>query len=191
MDKLFDKLENQTRHESYNQHDWSQWSLEEKHALLQMYYSICKNEHKLFDLVYGNHDCDSFEDIFRDFDSVELENKQYGVEIALQNIQNKIREQQQQPTQQPNTLWQNEGTSLTYYDSDEDYIMKYNKHMGNVEHQYEPMELTINNDVENDVDDDELLRALGIDKSQEDIDELLEFLNEPVDLIASAREDAG
>ena len=40
----------------------------------------------LFDLIYKYHGCDSWEDIFRDYDKVYLKDKVIGVEIAIKEI---------------------------------------------------------------------------------------------------------
>jgi len=59
---------------------------EEIKQLLELYLLISKNEHHIFDLIYRFHDCDSWEDIFRDYNKNYLKDKVRGVEIALENL---------------------------------------------------------------------------------------------------------
>jgi hypothetical protein len=65
---------------------WKNWTLEEKKKLLDIYFIISKKESHIFDLIYNYHGCDSWEDIFRDYDSKYLEDKTIGVEIAINEI---------------------------------------------------------------------------------------------------------
>ena len=67
------------------------WCLEEKKQLLDIYFIISKKETHIFDLIYNYHGCDSWEDIFRDYDSKYLEDKTTGVEIAINEIVEKIK----------------------------------------------------------------------------------------------------
>jgi hypothetical protein len=64
------------------------WSLEEQKQLLDIYYIISKNESHIFKLIYRYHGCDSWEDIFRDYDINYLEDKAAGVKIAIDEIIN-------------------------------------------------------------------------------------------------------
>lgn len=66
--------------------NWSNWSLEEKKQLLELYLLISKKEHHIFKLIYDNHDCDSWEDIFRDYSMNYLDDKLRGVRVALENL---------------------------------------------------------------------------------------------------------
>ncbi len=66
--------------------DWSNWSLEEKKQLLELYLLISKKEHHIFKLIYDNHDCDSWEDIFRDYSMNYLDDKLRGVRVAIENL---------------------------------------------------------------------------------------------------------
>ena len=61
---------------------------EEIKQLLELYLLISKNEHHIFDLIYKFHDCDSWEDIFRDYNTNYLKDKVRGIEIALENLNN-------------------------------------------------------------------------------------------------------
>jgi hypothetical protein len=70
---------------------WKNWTLEEKKQILDIYFIISKKETHIFDLIYNYHGCDSWEDIFRDYDTKYLENKTTGVEIAINEIVEKIK----------------------------------------------------------------------------------------------------
>ena len=70
---------------------WEKWTLEEKKKLLDLYLLISKKETHIFNLIYNYHGCDSWEDIFRDYDSEYLEDKKRGVEIAINEIDEKIK----------------------------------------------------------------------------------------------------
>ena len=80
MESILDKLQ-QDREDTLDH-----WSLEEKKKVLEIYLIFSKNEAKLFDLIYRHHDCDSWEDIFRDYDTTYLQDKTKGVEIALREM---------------------------------------------------------------------------------------------------------
>ena len=86
MENIIDKL---TKIEDNN--SWKNWTLEEKKQLLDIYFIISKKETYIFDLIYKYHGCDSWEDIFRDYDSNYLEDKTAGVEIAINEIVEKIK----------------------------------------------------------------------------------------------------
>lgn len=66
-----------------NEVDWSTWSKEERKKMITLYYLISKNESAILDLIYRYHSCDSWEDIFRDYDTDYLRDKMIGVKIAL------------------------------------------------------------------------------------------------------------
>lgn len=66
------------------------WSLEEQKELLELYYLFSKNEPHIFGLIYGYHGCDSYENIFRDYNLIDLEDKACGVKKALDKINSKI-----------------------------------------------------------------------------------------------------
>ncbi len=82
MELLLEKL-NQIKD---NKKDFDNWSLEEQKQLLDIYFIICKNEAHIFKLIYKYHGCDSWEDIFRDYDIKYLEDKADGVQIAIDEI---------------------------------------------------------------------------------------------------------
>lgn len=90
MENIIDKL-NQIDENSNN---WENWSLEEKKKLLNIYYIISKKETYIFDLIYNYHGCDSWEDIFRDYNKTYLEDKKNGVEIALNEIIEQIEDKE-------------------------------------------------------------------------------------------------
>ena len=62
------------------------WTLDEKNQLLEIYYIISTKEDIIFDLIYSYHGCDSWEDIFRDYDVNYLKDKSSGVEIAIDEM---------------------------------------------------------------------------------------------------------
>jgi hypothetical protein len=86
MENIIDKL---TKIEDKT--SWKNWSLEEKKELLDIYFIISKKETHIFDLIYDHHGCDSWEDIFRDYNSRYLEDKTIGVEIAIDEIDKQIK----------------------------------------------------------------------------------------------------
>jgi hypothetical protein len=62
-----------------------------KKKLLDIYFIISKKETYILDLIYRYHPCDSWEDIFRDYNIRYLDNKASGVEIAInEQIEQKI-----------------------------------------------------------------------------------------------------
>lgn len=88
-DDILKKLNNQscTDHITWDK----DWTKEEQKQLLKIYYLITKNETKLFDLVYSYHECDSYEDIFRDYDYADVIDKTDGVRTALKNAKRSIK----------------------------------------------------------------------------------------------------
>lgn len=66
------------------------WTLEELRQLLDIYFIISKKENHIFNLIYRYHGCDSWEDIFRDYDIQYLKDKANGVEIAIEGITEEI-----------------------------------------------------------------------------------------------------
>lgn len=83
MESIIEKLEE-------TDNDFSSWTLQEKKQLLEFYYRISNNEYKIFDLIYRYHECDSWEDIFRDYDIRLLTDKTRGVKIAIDVIDERI-----------------------------------------------------------------------------------------------------
>jgi hypothetical protein len=86
MENIIDKL---TKIEDNN--CWQNWTLEEKKKILDIYFIISKKETHIFNLIYNYHGCDGWEDIFRDYDSKYLEDKTTGVEIAINEIVEKMK----------------------------------------------------------------------------------------------------
>ncbi len=68
----------------------STWTLEEHKQLLEMYLLLCKHESSIFKLIYGYHGCDSYEDIFRDYNKQLLKDKADGVQIAIDEINQRL-----------------------------------------------------------------------------------------------------
>lgn len=62
------------------------WTLAEKKRLLDIYHIISEKEAYIFDLIYRHHGCDSWEDIFRDYDPMYLKDKVVGVKLAIDEI---------------------------------------------------------------------------------------------------------
>lgn len=89
MNNIIDKLK-QIEHEEHEIYNWDSWNLEDKKQLLNIYLIISKKEAHIFDLIYRNHGCDSYEDIFRDYDQTYLDDKANGVEIAINEIVEEI-----------------------------------------------------------------------------------------------------
>ena len=87
MENIIDKL-----NKIEDNNSLENWTLEEKKKLLDLYLLISKKEIHIFNLIYNYHGCDSWEDIFRDYDSEYLEDKKIGVEIAIIKIDEKIKE---------------------------------------------------------------------------------------------------
>jgi len=57
--------------------------LDEIKQLLDIYFIISKKETHIFKLIYSFHGCDSWEDIFRDYNVFYLESKANGVEVDI------------------------------------------------------------------------------------------------------------
>jgi len=79
--------------ESLENNNWENiltWPKEKQLELLKMYHIFSKNEGKIFALIYDNHEDDAWEDMFRDYDQEYIEDKAIGVEIALNNLQDRL-----------------------------------------------------------------------------------------------------
>jgi len=76
-----------------NNNVWKRWKLQEKKQLLEIYYILSKKEKHIYDLIYSFHGCDSWEDIFRDYSRSFLNDKAEGVEIAIEAMDAKIKEE--------------------------------------------------------------------------------------------------
>ena len=82
MENIIEKL-NQIKDD---ENAWDNWNFEEKRQLLDIYYIISKKENHIFNLIYRYHGCDSWDDIFRDYDKNYLRDKADGVEIAIESL---------------------------------------------------------------------------------------------------------
>ena len=82
MEQVIQKLSN-IDNQSNECNKWNEWTPEERKKLLEIYLIISKKESHIFELIYHYHGCDSWEDIFRDYDISYLQDKADGVEIAL------------------------------------------------------------------------------------------------------------
>ena len=74
---------------------WDSWSIEDKKKLLEMYLIISQKETYIFDLIYQYHGCDSWEEIFRDYDPTYLKDKATGVKVAINEITEIIEENEE------------------------------------------------------------------------------------------------
>jgi len=83
--KIVKKLENLNETEDFSLN----WSEKEKLQILKIYKIFCDKEKELYDLVWENHGCDSWEDIFRDYDEDLLREKAWGVEVAIKYFSEK------------------------------------------------------------------------------------------------------
>jgi hypothetical protein len=81
MKKIIKKLE-----EIQDETEFNSWSLEDIQKLLKIYLIISKKEEHIFNLIYRYQGCDSWEDIFRDYDINYLQSKTDGVEVAINEI---------------------------------------------------------------------------------------------------------
>ena len=87
MENLIEKLDKIKD----NKNAFDSWCLDEIKQLLDLYLIISKKETHIFKLICNYHGCDSWEDIFRDYDSKYLEDKTIGVEIAINEIVENIK----------------------------------------------------------------------------------------------------
>lgn len=98
IEEIINKLnEIQDNYEDYDYiyNKWNNWTLEERKKLLNLYLIISKKEHHIFDLIYRYHGCDSWEDIFRDYDINYLKDKKDGVKIAIEEIKERIKNKEE------------------------------------------------------------------------------------------------
>ena len=86
MEKIIEKL----KQIKDNKNVWEKWNLEEKKQLLDIYFIISQKETHIFKLIWDYHGCDSWEDIFRDYNVNVLKDKADGVEIAIEAIVEEI-----------------------------------------------------------------------------------------------------
>lgn len=83
MKKILEKLQQISNNRDLA---WDDWTIQEIQQLLQIYSTISRKEKHIFDVIYRYHECDSWEDIFRDYDMTYLKDKAEGVEIALTEV---------------------------------------------------------------------------------------------------------
>jgi hypothetical protein len=88
MENIIEKLHNIGKENTA----FDNWNLEETLKLLELYHIISKQETNIFNLIYKFHGCDTWEDIFRDYDINYLRDKAQGVEIAIKEITEQIKE---------------------------------------------------------------------------------------------------
>jgi len=86
MENIIQKLNQIKDTQTSSNKIWKDWSVEEIKQLLDMYLIISKKEYHIFELIYSYHGCDSWEDIFRDYDEKYLKDKAIGVEIAINEL---------------------------------------------------------------------------------------------------------
>jgi len=84
MENLIEKLD------KIDTNGFKNWSLNEIKQLLDIYFIISKKENHIFNLIYSYHGCDSWEDIFRDYNIKYFEIKAEGVEISINEVMEKI-----------------------------------------------------------------------------------------------------
>lgn len=66
---------------------WAGWSVHQKKKLLETYLIFAQKEAAIFDLIWSCHGCDSWEDIFRDYDATLIGEKARGVQIAIDELE--------------------------------------------------------------------------------------------------------
>ena len=93
MDHIIEKL--QTLDDNVNKRSFKDWTLVEIKQLLDIYLLFSKKEPHLFKLIYSYHECDSWEDIFRDYDMQQIEDKVSGIQVAIQIVAEQIYREQQ------------------------------------------------------------------------------------------------
>ena len=91
MENLIEKLDKIKD----NKNTFDSWSLDEIKQLLDLYLIISKKETHIFKLICNYHGCDSWEDIFRDYNIKYLEDKADGVEIAIKEVIEQINRKKQ------------------------------------------------------------------------------------------------
>lgn len=79
------------------------WSKDELKELLTLYLVFSKKEQHIFNLIYKYHGCDSWEDIFRDYDTNYLRDKARGVEIAIEQLEERDQEEDMSDNDNINT----------------------------------------------------------------------------------------
>jgi hypothetical protein len=88
MENLIEKLDKITD----NKNPFNSWSLDEIKQLLDIYFIISKKETDIFKLIYSYHGSDSWEVIFRDYNIFYLESKVTGVEVAIKEVMERMKQ---------------------------------------------------------------------------------------------------
>jgi len=86
MERIIDKL-NHIEEGNQVGSVWNNWNLQDQKQLLNIYLIISKKESHIFKLIYNYHGCDSWEDIFRDYDENYLKDKESGVKVAIDELE--------------------------------------------------------------------------------------------------------
>lgn len=87
MERIIHKL----KEEGVNYAGPSEWSLKDLKELLEIYHIISEKESEIFAVIYRYHGCDSWEDVFRDYNRKYLEDKADGVQIAIDALEEAIK----------------------------------------------------------------------------------------------------
>lgn len=90
MNNIIEKLKSLKEADADTEWLWRDWSAEDQLQLLELYLLISKKEADIFELIYSYHGCDSWEDIFRDYSNPFLREKARGVEIAVDELKQRI-----------------------------------------------------------------------------------------------------
>ena len=115
MEYILEKLKT-IEEEKYGKRVWEKWSLEEKKELLEIYHLISQKESYIFDLIHHYHRCDNWEDIFRDYNRHELQEKTVGVEVALEAIQEEQGKREEQKNKNSQKKEEKETRIMSNYD---------------------------------------------------------------------------
>jgi hypothetical protein len=95
MENLIENLIEKLDKIKDNKNPFDDWSLDEIKQLLDLYFIISKKENHIFNLIYRFHGCDSWENMFRDYNIKYLEDKADGVEIAINGVMEQIDREKQ------------------------------------------------------------------------------------------------
>ena len=79
MENIIEKLDQE-------KNNFDNWNIKEIQKLLDIYLIISKKEDLIFNLIYRYHGCDSWEDVFRDYNINYLRDKVSGIEVAINAI---------------------------------------------------------------------------------------------------------
>jgi hypothetical protein len=79
MENIIEKLDQE-------KNNFDNWNIKEIQKLLDIYLIISKKEDLIFNLIYRFHGCDSWEDVFRDYNVNYLRDKVSGIEVAINAI---------------------------------------------------------------------------------------------------------